>query len=254
MNKDDGSNEKVNISVNNLLIILSTFILGLAKGGLKGITPAAIILMTLVFSAKTSMGIIVPLLIVGDIMALLYYKNYIKLEYVKSFLPSVLAGLFIGGWIGKEMSEQFLGKWIAVLIVLSLIILWLWENYLKERTVQSPVLNAILGIGAGFYSMIGNFAGAFANIYFLMTRLPKNELIGTATFIFFIANILKVPFHIWIWNSISVETLYIDLWLIPIMIIGFYSGTVIIKNISEIWFRRFLYLVTIVGMVIIFLK
>ena len=128
MNKDDGSNEKVNISVNNLLIILSTFILGLAKGGLKGITPAAIILMTLVFSAKTSMGIIVPLLIVGDIMALLYYKNYIKLEYVKSFLPSVLAGLFIGGWIGKEMSEQFLGKWIAVLIVLSLIILWLWEN------------------------------------------------------------------------------------------------------------------------------
>ena len=67
-----------------------------------------------------------------------------------------------------------------------------------------------MGLLSGFTSMIGNLAGSFADIYFLAMRLPKNEFIGTAAWLFFIINVFKLPFHIFIWKIVTFETLCLN--------------------------------------------
>lgn len=230
-----------------LLAVLASFFLGLSRGGLKGIAPIFILLMTAAYGAKAATGIIVPLLIIGDIFAVVHYKRFIQKRYVKAFLPYTILGLLIAVWVGSHLSEILFKRIIAVLILLSLGLMWLWDFYLKKAMAEYKWLNGFLGIGAGFFAMMGNFGGAFANIYFLMTRLPKKELIGTATLIFFILNVLKIPFHLFIWETIDIQSLKTDLLLVPFMIIGFFVGTKVIDYVSERWFRQFLYVVTILG-------
>src|SRR5690606_41458311 len=41
---------------------------------------------------------------------------------------------------------------------------------------------------AGLCTMIGNLAGSLTNIFFLAMRLPKNEFVGTAAWLYFITN------------------------------------------------------------------
>ena len=229
------------------LSCIASFFLGLSRGGLKGIAPIFILLMTAAFGAKAATGIIVPLLIIGDIFALVHYRKFIRKRYVKTFLPYTILGLLLAVWVGNHLPEILFKRTIAVLILLSLGLMWLWDFYLKKAMADNKWLNGFLGIGAGFFAMIGNFGGAFANIYFLMTRLLKKELIGTATLIFFILNVLKIPFHLFVWETIDIQSLKTDLLLMPFMIIGFFVGTKVINYVSEGWFRQFLYIVTILG-------
>jgi len=63
----------------------SAFILGLSRGGLKGVGPLFVLLMAAAYGGKLSVGIIVPLLILGDVFALFFYKKYIRKKYVISF-------------------------------------------------------------------------------------------------------------------------------------------------------------------------
>jgi len=81
-------------------------------------------------------------------------------------------------------------------------------------------------------------------------RLPKNEFIGTAAWLFFIINVFKLPFHIFVWKTINKETLVLNSIMIPLLIFGFYIGTRIVKLISNINYRRFILFVTALGGII----
>ena len=54
------------------LAFTAAFILGVSKSGIKGIAIIIVTLMALAFGAKESTGLIVPLLIAGDIFAVVY--------------------------------------------------------------------------------------------------------------------------------------------------------------------------------------
>ena len=111
-----------------------------------------------------------------------------------------------------------------------------------------------MGIMAGITTMIGNLAGAFSNIFFLAMRLPKNEFIGTAAWLFFIINLFKVPFHIWSWGTITPETLLVDLKLIPGILIGLFVGVRLVKIIKEDFYRKMILVLTAIGAILILLR
>jgi uncharacterized membrane protein YfcA len=102
--------------------------------------------------------------------------------------------------------------------------------------------------------MIGNLAGPIANIYFLAIRFPKNEFIGTGAMLFFIVNVFKVPFHIFVWKTVTVKTLVLNSVLLPIILVGFCIGIYIVKKISNTNYRRFVLAVTAIGGVIMLLR
>ena len=104
-----------------------------------------------------------------------------------------------------------------------------------------------MGLLAGFTTMIGNLAGAFSNIYFLAMRLPKNNFIGTAAWLFFIINAFKVPFHIWTWKTINSHSILISLKLIPFVIIGLVLGVFFVQKIENESYRKLILIFTAAG-------
>ena len=143
---------------------------------------------------------------------------------------------------------------MAVIILISVAMMYYWERK-KDRKVPNHLsFAALMGMMAGFTTMVGNLAGVFSNIYFLAIKLPKNEFIGTAAWLFFIINLFKVPFHIWSWGTINLASFQISLSLIPAVILGFMFGVSIVKKIKNDRYRQLILLLTGLGGLTIFFQ
>ena len=132
--------------------------------------------------------------------------------------------------------------------------MYYWERNKNRKVPNDSSFAALIGIMAGFTTMVGNLAGAFSNIYFLAIRLPKNEFIGTAAWLFFIINLFKVPFHVWSWGTINLTSVQISLSLIPGVLIGFGLGVFMVKKINNDKYRQLILLLTGVGGLTILLQ
>jgi uncharacterized membrane protein YfcA len=102
--------------------------------------------------------------------------------------------------------------------------------------------------------MLGNLAGAFSNLYFLAMRMPKNNFIGTAAWVFLVVNLFKLPFQVFYWKNITGTTLLTDLILVPALIVGFWIGVKIVSRIRDESYRKIVIVLTLIGAVFIFLK
>jgi uncharacterized membrane protein YfcA len=237
-----------------LVIAFAVLLLGLSKSGIKGIGIILVVLLAFVFGEKASTGILLPMLIAADIMAVIYYNRHANWSYIKKLLPWMLLGVLVGVWVGNDISEVFFKKMMASIIVVSVLIMLYSENRKTQTIPKSKTLSVLAGFLAGFTTMIGNLAGPIANIYFLAMRLPKNEFIGTAAWLFFLINLFKLPFHIFIWETVTIKTLALNAVLIPALILGFFLGILIVKKISNLNYRRFILIVTALGGLIMLFK
>jgi len=237
-----------------ILAYIAAFVVGVSKSGIKGIAIIIVTFMALAFGAKNSTGLIVPLLIVGDIFAVIYYNRHTQWKYIVRFLPWMMVGVLIGVLIGKDLDEDTFKIGMAFIILGSVIMMYWWDRR-KSKTVPSHwAFAGFMGVMAGITTMIGNLAGAFANIFFLAMRLPKNEFIGTAAWLFLIINVFKLPFHIWSWGTITRESLLIDLRLIPGIFIGLYVGVRLVKIIQETFYRKMILILTALGAILILFR
>lgn len=226
---------------------IATFLMGTSKAGLKGLATFNVTLLALAFGARQSTGLIIPLLIVGDIFAVIYYNRHTQWKYIIRFLPWMLAGILIGVFVGKDLPEQEFKLGMVVVIFISLALLIWWDQRKSSQIPTHWLFAGPIGIMAGICTMIGNLAGAFTNIFFLAMRLPKNEFVGTAAWLFFITNLFKLPFHIFVWKTITWETLLINVKLLPAIFLGLISGVAIVKLINDRNYKRFILAVTAIG-------
>ena len=210
--------------------------------------------MALAFGAKESTGLVVPLLIAADIFAVIYYNRHARWYYIIRFLPWILAGIIIGVLIGNDLDESTFKIGMAIIIVVSVLMMYWWDRRKSKSVPTHWAFAGTVGIIAGITTMIGNLAGAFSNIYFLAMRVPKNEFIGTAAWLFLIINVFKLPFHVWVWKTITPETLLIDLKLLPGILIGVFLGVRLVKIIKEDFYRKMILVLTAVGAVLILFR
>ena len=107
---------------------VASFLLGISKAGLKGLSIFNVTLMALAFGAKQSTGLIMPLLLVGDVFAVLYYNRHTQWKYIWKFLPWMIVGILIGVFVGKDLPEKQFKIGMVVVIMISLAILIYWER------------------------------------------------------------------------------------------------------------------------------
>ncbi len=236
-----------------LLGLLAGGIVGLSKSGIKGIAMMSVAILALSFGARASTGIMLPLLIGVDILAVVYYHRHAQWKYLKQLLPWMAAGVAIGVYAGNDIPETVFKYGMAVIILLSVVVMFWWDQS-NKKVPESRGFGIIMGLSAGFTTMVGNLAGAFANIYFLAMRLPKDEFIGTSAWLFFLINLFKLPFHIWVWETVSMDSFLISLRLYPAVLLGFFIGVRLVRLIREKNYRQMILLLTAVGAVVIFLK
>jgi uncharacterized membrane protein YfcA len=236
-----------------LMIFSGAFILGLAKAGLKGIDMLNVTLMALVFGGKASTGIVLPLLCTADIAAVIYYHRHAQWSHLWKLLPWMAVGVLIGVFAGRDMNEALFRKIMAIIIVITVIIMLVME-FRKISVSHHPLFAAGTGVSAGITTMLGNLAGAFANLYFLAMQTAKNEFIGTTAWLFLIINLFKLPFQFLIWKNIDEHSLKIDLALLPALALGFWLGVKIVKRIKDDHYRKVVIVLTLIGAVVIFLR
>lgn len=229
------------------IVAITVLVLGLAKSGIKGIGIIIVIALAFVFGEKASTGILLPLLISADILAVVYYNRHANWSFIKKLLPWMVVGVLVGVWIGHEISETLFKKLMALIIIISVLLMLYTERRRSQLIPNNQYAATAAGFLAGFTTMIGNLAGPVANVYFLAMRLPKNEFIGTAAWLFFLINLFKLPFHIFVWKTVTVKTIVLNSALIPILVIGFFIGVMIVKKISNLNYRRFILVVTALG-------
>ena len=166
----------------------------------------------------------------------------------------MVVGVITGVFFGKDLPEDLFKSGMAVIILFSVLMMYYWEQKKKKKVPTHWSFGALIGVMAGFTTMVGNLAGAFSNIYFLAIKLPKNQFIGTAAWLFFFINLFKIPFHIWSWGTINWTSLQVSLSLIPGVILGFGLGVYLVKKIKNDKYRQLILLMTGLGGLAIFFQ
>jgi uncharacterized membrane protein YfcA len=239
---------------NWVLILIASFIIGLSKAGLKGIDMMNVTIMAIVFGGRASTGIVLPLLCAADIMAVIYYNRHARWPQFWKLIPWMIIGVLVGVYIGKDLNETIFRRMMAVIIILTGIIMIVLEFRKNVVMPDNKLFAASMGLVSGFTTMLGNLAGAFSNIYFLAMRMPKNNFIGTAAWVFLVINLFKLPFQVIYWKNITGPSLQTDLLLLPALVLGFFAGVKIVSKIKDESYRQVVIVLTLIGAIVIFLK
>jgi hypothetical protein len=240
--------------LNWALITLAAFIIGLSKAGIKGIDMLNVTLMALVFGGKASTGVVLPLLCLGDLMAVKYYHRHAQWAHFRKLLPWMVAGILIGVVVGKDVNEVVFRRIMAAIIIFTVVIVLLMEIRKSSFIPHNIFFVGSTGLAAGFTTMLGNLAGAFSNLYFLALRMPKNDFIGTAAWVFLVINLFKLPFQVLFWKNINATTLWVDLLLAPALLLGFFLGIRMVARIKDEHYRKVVIVLTMIGALFIFFK
>jgi len=237
------------------IFLLLAMLLGMAKAGLSGFGLAVIPVMALIFGAKESTGVILPMLITADIMAVIYYRQHAVWKHILKILPWVAVGIVTALIVGNMINNsQFRIVMISVVwIMLALMIvndLWRKES---DEIPHNMFFGAFLGLAGGFATMIGNSAGPVFTLYFLSMRLPKKEFIGTGAWLYLIMNTGKLPLQVLVWKNITLVSLIPGLISIPFIALGIFLGIRIVNLFSEKVYRYFVIITTIVSSLLLLL-
>jgi len=234
------------------MLLLSALLIGMSKTGIQGINMLTIPLMAVIFGAKPSTGLILPMLCFSDLIAVVYYRRSAEWKYIFRLLPSALAGFALALAVDRFIPPaEFKHLLAGCLFFVILIMLWSESGKKENRLTQRWWYGAAFGLLGGFTTMIGNAAGPVMAIYLLSVKLPKYSFVGTSAWFFLVVNYLKLPIQIFAWHNITASSLLLNLCAVPFMIIGAITGIYFIKKIPEKGFRTFITVITILSVLIL---
>jgi uncharacterized membrane protein YfcA len=221
----------------------------MAKTGVHGAGMLAVPLLANVFGGQLSSGIMLPMLVMADVLGVWYYHRHASWKHLRILFPWAALGVLLGTIVGKFIDDGIFKIIMATIILVSVVVmLWLEKGH-KEDIPHQKTFAATSGVLGGFTSMVGNLAGTVMAVYLLSMRLPKNVFIGTTAWFFLVVNWFKVPFHIFSWKTIDLNTLLLDLTTLPVIIAGAFLGIVIVKKLSEKAYRSFIIIMTVIAAV-----
>jgi uncharacterized membrane protein YfcA len=245
------------------LVCLTGIIIGFAKTGIGGVVTVFIPVMAIIFGAKESTGILLPMLCFADLLAALYYRRSADFKCILRLLPWTIAG-FAAALLVDHLVPVRAFKFLIGICILGGIIIMLWNEFRSRKNDEEnspvetvPILRilkqAFFGVAGGFSTMIGNAAGPVMSVYLLSMRLPKLSFVGTTAWFFLIVNYLKIPLQVLAWNNISVGGLKLCALLIPLIFVGAALGIFLVKKVSEVFYRYLVLGMTVATTFLLFL-
>lgn len=228
-----------------VLFFLCAIFIGMSKVGVPGVSLIVVPVLAIIFGGKASTGVLLPMLMMADIFGVGYYHRHAEWKYLWKLLPWAFVGVGIALWVGEVVNDEWFKNIISILVFVC-IGLMLWKDRNKNRNIFPDTwwFAAAMGVLGGFATMIGNVAGPIFAIYLLAMHLPKNSFIGTGAWFFLIINFTKFPLHIFIWKTISWNTLTLDILLLPGIAAGALLGVWLVKKFSDKLYRTFVFIIT----------
>jgi uncharacterized protein len=242
------------LSLSDCIIIgLVALLTGMSKTGVHGAGMLSAPLLALVFGGHNSSGIILPMLIIADVFGVWYYHRHASWKHLKLLFPWAALGIAAGTLAGAYIDDKTFKLIMAITIFISIpLMIWLKQGE-PDVIPKAGWFSVSTGIAGGFTSMVGNLAGSVMAVYLLAARLPKNVYIGTTAWFFLVINWAKVPFHVFSWHTINLNTVWLSLVSLPVILLGAIIGIKLIQRIPERHYRWFIILMTIVAAVFMLL-
>lgn len=228
------------------LSVLAGLCVGLSKAGVSGMGIVVVPLMASIFPAAESVGVLLPMLVAGDLLGVSYYRRHAVWREVGKALPLLVTGVLLGYAFMKlvPFSDSGLKQFIGG-VVLFMLALGEWQKRRNSGTLPQMHWSIFLFLGllGGFTTMTANAAGPVMVLYLLYLGLEKKDFIGTGAWLFLFINLFKTPFQ-WELGSITGPSLLYDLTLVPVILAGFVLGIKIVNLIPQ---KLFNILVTIMA-------
>ena len=230
-----------------LVLTISALCIGVSKAGFSGVSLIAVYLLAQTFGAKESLGIALPMLIFADLMVYPAFRKYGSWGQVWPVFFPALVGMTLGfillPYLPNEVMKPIIG--IIILVMAMIQILRSFYGAQIERMAMSTSFRYSSAAAGGIATVLANAAGPIFQLYFLTIRLPKMELIGVCARFFLVANLLKLPLSAQ-QNLITMETLWINLCLVPLLALGIFVGKKLLHLIPQ---RAFEYLILVFAMI-----
>jgi len=228
-----------------LLALFGALCIGLSKSGLAGTATLNVVLMAQIFGAKPSVGLVLPLLIVADLLGYLINRKGGSWRQIVPMMPPAIAGVIVG-WLLLDRIDNAVARVVIGWIILGLLA---FNFVLRKRREQFLALTEHRGFAqgmgflAGTVTMIANAAGPVMTVFLLSQRLEKREHLGVFCRFFLFINLFKLPFS----NSVGLingPSLLTNLVLLPGVFLGIYLGWQILKRIPQDAFENTLAILT----------
>ncbi|MDO5309056.1 MAG: sulfite exporter TauE/SafE family protein [Planctomycetia bacterium] len=181
-----------------LIGYLAAILIGVSKTGVPGVGLFACLLMISAFSGHEmfASGAVVPLLILGDVAAVWYYRRDCDPKLLKRLWPPVAIGLLLGATLLCFMLNSHFKITVGALASSILIFEFIRKACGWTKVSTNPYFRRACGVLAGCSTILGNAAGAVSAAYFSSQGLDKKSFMGTNAVFFFGVNVAKIPLMI----------------------------------------------------------
>lgn len=235
-----------------VLALVSAWCAGVGKAGLPGVGLLNVVLMAWLVPGVASSGVVLPMLIAADVLAVsVFGVRDVKWGVVRQLLGPMLLGVVIGwlalGRLGRASAQTFTA--LIGWLVLAMLVLQVTRRHFPsfDRALpHSRLFGALVGLLAGFATMLANAAGPIGSLYLLIRGFDKKEFVATMAWLFLIVNVLKVPFSA-SQGLITAATLTFNALLLPAIVVGFFAGKRLVNFMPPVVFERVILALTLIS-------
>ena len=234
-------------------LAFAALLVGFSKTAVSGANTVSLAIFAAVLPARASTGVLLPILIAGDVLAVLTYRRHAHWPTLWRLFPAVAAGVVAGTlflvWADDGIVRTSIG---AILLLMAGVTVWRRRTADADRepdgvTTRTGRAKArSYGVLGGFTTMVANAGGPVMSMYLLSAGFRKLGFLGTSAFFFLIVKTSKQPVSAGV-GQIDADSLLLDAALVLFVVPGAFLGKWAVNRINQRLFERLVIAATVVG-------
>ncbi|MFJ2768408.1 sulfite exporter TauE/SafE family protein [Streptomyces sp. NPDC087300] len=230
----------------------AAMLVGFSKTAVSGANTISLAVFAAVLPARASTGVLLPILIAGDLLAVLTYRRHAHWPTLWRLFPAVAAGVVVGTgflmWADDAVMRTSIG---AILLLMAGVTIARRRAAARAEPADEEVRGSRLkapsyGVLGGFTTMVANAGGPVMSMYLLSAGFRKLGFLGTSAWFFLIVNTTKVPFSVGL-GLIDAHSLLLDAALVLFVVPGAVLGRYAVDRINQRLFEQLVIGATVLG-------
>ena len=214
-----------------VVIAILGFMIGFAKGGFGGLGALLTPILALVLPVASAVGVLLPMLMVGDAFAVTMYWKEWDFDLIKRMLPSgivgALAGTFLLSSVSPDGLRMILGIFVLGLVAYKFVSDRIQALRYQPRPWHAPAAGLLSGVASGMF----NYGGPAFSSYLLLQKLKARPFIATTAIYFALLNLIKVPGFLY--TGVLDVPLLLSLWWVFLFIpVGIWVARMMLTRLS----------------------
>ncbi|MET8687155.1 sulfite exporter TauE/SafE family protein [Streptomyces sp. NPDC004732] len=235
-------------------LAVAALLVGFSKTAVSGANTISLAVFAAVLPARASTGVLLPILIAGDVLAVLTYRRHAHWPTLWRLFPAVAGGVVAGTVFLMWADDAVMRTSIGAILLLMAGVTIARRRRSPARPDQEGAVGSrgsrlkapSYGILGGFTTMVANAGGPVMSMYLLSAGFRKLGFLGTSAWFFLIVNTSKVPFSVSL-GLIDARSLLLDAALVLFVVPGAILGKYTVHHINQRLFEQLVIGATVLG-------